>query len=175
MMGRETEVFNRTIRLDALYDEWSRVAACGGTRLLWADGKELNFIRAKIARYIEELNAEGYGEITEGRELPDIVNEAYMHNAEEIYAQAAEMLALYLANEDYRYLAENVPSLSISEQDVLRTRPAKLLGKIREFSDAVERKDLVCCKRYFEKEKYLAEFKRCREEVELNIEELAPF
>lgn len=174
-MGRETEVFNRSIRLDALYDEWNRVATGGGTSLLWTDGKELNFIRAKIARYIEELNAEGYEEITEGRELPDIMDETYMHDAENLLSQAQETLAIYRANEDYRYLAENVPALSMSELDCLGTRLEKLLGKIRKFADAVEQKDLVCCKRYFDKEKYLAGFKRCREEVELNIEELAPF
>lgn len=174
-MGRETEVFNRTIKLDALYMEWEKAYEDGGTRPRWTDGKELNFIRGKIEWYLQELIADGYPEVVEGRELPPVMNETYMCRGEELLAQAKKTLAIYLGNEDYKYLVDYVPFLSRSELDCLEKKPEKILDAVARFTDAVDQKRLVDCRRFLDTDKYLAEFKSAREELEINIEGLIPF
>lgn len=174
-MGRETDKSGRTLRLDALYDEWNHVASHGATRPLWTDGRELNFIREKIGRYLEELRETGFGEIAEGRELPVLMDERYMRDADGILQEAGETLALYLENEDYRYLAETVPLFSGPELSCLSTRPEELLEDIRKFDEAVRRRDPVFCRRFSDRKKYLALFRRCREETEMNLEGIIPF
>ena len=174
-MGRETEIFNRTIKLDALYLEWKKAYEDGGTRPRWTDGKELNFIRSKIEWYQQELIADGYMDIVEGRELPPVMDETYMRHAEELLTQAKKTLAIYLGNEDYKYLVDYVPFLSEPELHCLKKKPEKILDAVARFADAVDQKRLVDCRRFFDTDKYLAEFKSAREELEINIEGLIPF
>lgn len=174
-MGRQTDISDRTIRLDALYDEWEHVASHGATRPLWTDGKELNFIRKKIGLYMEELKEDGFGEITEGRELPALMDDGYMRDADGIMEQAEKTLALYTKNEDYRYLAETIPFFSRAEASCLKTEPGKLLEEIGKFGEAVRCRNPVHCRKFSDTEKYLALFGKCREETEINAEGLVPF
>lgn len=146
------------------FERWEQIYLHGADDMLWPDGCNLNLIRNHICYYKEQLEKAGYFPEAYHRETPPKVETRYMARADEIRKHAAEALAVYLKDENYIYLAENAHRAC--RRDAERTGLENALRHAGNLEEHIKKDSLVEMRRHEHMERYLNEFKTCREKLQ---------
>ena len=147
---------------------WENLYKNGGSDPFWADGGNLNLVRNHIIytkRQIEETFLPGeYPEIYY-KDTPPKVDKNYMARADEIKSNAEESLKIYLQDENYLYLKENINRLTPKEQEDLCI--FSVLWYVEGLKRFILSGDLVSMRRHENPERYKKSLMECAKKIRL--------
>lgn len=146
------------------FESWEQIYLHGADDMLWPDGCNLNLIRNHICYYKGQMEEAGYFPEIYYRETPPKVESRYMAGADGIRKHAAEALAVYLKDENYIYLAENAHRAC--RRDAERSGLENALRHAESLAEYIKNDSLVEMRRHEHMERYLDEFKTCREKLQ---------
>ena len=133
-MERENEL---ELKLKAAFTEWEWVYESGGYSPIWTDGRSLNFLRKRIAALKMQIEEAGYHFEICDQELPPLMDNWYMKNAQEIEESAKRILKECRENEDYRYVRTQAEFLDDGIKAKMRHPPEVMLSQVEELENAV--------------------------------------
>lgn len=174
-MDKELDGEDLALKLTALYMEWQYISENGTASTVWTDGQELNYIRRKIEMVRIEMESAGYFPGIYYHELPVLMKIDYMKDADQIRTDAKEALKAYLEDENYRYILESAEVLGEREREMMRSPPEPLLLNVRKLQTAINADYVLGMKKYLDIEKMLFALKRCRVELQAELEDVVPF
>lgn len=125
-------------KLKVLLYEWEKVYAYGDAESMCTDGIILNRYRQEILQIKGQLDYLGS---KVSYEIPKIMPETYMAQAETIRTQALKAAEEYRASPDYRYLMAKLFYMSKKQRE--QTGALGVYGKVQSLLDAVSEDDLV--------------------------------
>lgn len=165
-MPRKKQLENYEQKLRESFDQWQHLYEYGGQDPFWPGGTNINLVRNHILYYkrqIEETMEQGaYPEIYH-RALPPEVPGDYMAKPDEIREKARASLSLYLANQDYQYLARYVDRLNPKDEKNLCVR--NVLHYATGLETAINEDDLITMRRHRNPDTYLSSFQSCAKKV----------
>lgn len=173
-MGKKKET-DYEAELIQEYNRWEYLKENGGSDPFYDDATNMNLIRNHILyakRQLEEkygADISKYPEIY-FRELPPETAGGYMAGAAEIRDKAAEVLNLYLSDENFQYLLYNRDMLEKKEAE--KTSIDYVLGYAYGLARALKEDDLITLRRHTKGlSRYQETFAQCAEKVKQIIGE----
>lgn len=126
-------LYNRCFGWLGLWAEWKHVLEYGADALRCTDGQILNGIRNRMVYWLSELAISEYtmDDVREEAqmngidlddmmmELPPVMDENYMKDAESIMEKGTRALQLYEMSQDYHYVADQMQMLIDLEDQAL--------------------------------------------------------
>lgn len=146
---------------------WDYLYRHGGSDPMWEDGCNLNITRNHIIYYRRQCDEElqpGEYPAEYYDALPPEVDNKYMARADEIRQNARMSLAVYLANEDYRYILKNLHRLSDEQKKSVCA--AAVIGYAESLKTFIEKDMLVDMRLHENPERYVRSFSECRRKIE---------
>lgn len=173
-MGKK-KVPDMEAELASEYEQWEYLKEHGGNDPFYDDATNLNLVRNHILYWkeqMEEKYGSDYGMYPEiyFRELPPEAERGYMVKAAEIRDKAVEVLDIYLADENFRYLLCNKEMLT--EKEAKEISIENVLGYAYGLANALKKDDLITMRRHiFRPENYLEAFAGCAGKAKRMISE----
>lgn len=129
-------LYSRCFRWLGLWAEWQHVLENGANALKSTDGQILNGIRNRMAYWLSELALSEYtmDDVREEArmngmdlddmmmELPPVMDENYMKDADDILEKGARALRLYESSSDYQYIKDQLQMLVDPEDEAVIKR-----------------------------------------------------
>lgn len=125
-------------KLKMLLYEWEKVYTYGDAESMCTDGIILNRYRKEILQLKSKLNLLGSKLVCE---IPEIMPEEYMAQADTIRTQALKALEEYQGSSDYRYLMAKLFCMSKKQRE--QTGVMEIYGKVHSLLNAVSEDNLV--------------------------------
>ena len=152
--------------LEKDFARWDHLYQHGGQDPCWADGVNLNLVRAHIIRRKQQIEEEcplfaGMGICT--REVPPVVPEEYMARSDEIRENARKAQAVFAADTNHAWLREHRNELTPRQRS--QTSIDNVIGYSAGLGHAVEHDDLVAMRRYEQPDRYLQSFENSVQRV----------
>ena len=119
-------------KLKMLLYEWEKVYTYGDAESMCTDGIILNRYRKEILQLKSKLNLLGSKLVCE---IPEIMPEEYMAQADTIRTQALKALKEYQGSSDYRYLMAKLFCMSKKQRE--QTGVMEIYGKVHSLLNAV--------------------------------------
>ena len=161
--------------LEKSYRDWDSTRETGCSDPFYDDSVNLNLLRNHIIYWKQELYKK-YGEDRSKypgsyfKELPPEVNKGFMVRAAEIRDKAAESLAVYLSDANFKFLLCHKDALDKKEAECVSIE--NVLGYVSSLAYAIKQDDLITMRRHaFRPESYQESFARCAEQVKKIVEE----
>lgn len=152
--------------LQEAFERWEHLYRYGGDDPGWPDGVGLNLARNHIISYkrqiVEQVPPELYPDIFR-RATPPEVDANFMARPEEIRAGAKSALALYLSDQNYRYLTNRIGILPRKEAEQLHLE--SLLRNVKNLEQAIAGDNLVAMRRHQRPYGYLESLAKCAQQV----------
>ena len=152
--------------LEERFERWDRLKTEGGSDPFWADGSNMNMVRAQIKYYkgkIEKKFSDGnYPEIYY-RETPPKTDTKYMAQPDKIRADAQKALETFKADENLNYLKKRY--IGLDEKFAKQIYISAVLGYERALENAIADDDLVAMRRFGNNDIYLQLFESCTDKV----------
>lgn len=157
------------------YAHWEYLREHGGSDPFYDDATNMELTRSHIIyakKQLEEKYGEERGQYPEiyFKELPSETASGYVANAAEIRDRAAEVLDIYLADANFRFLLCNKDFLSKKEAEKISIE--NVLNYTAGLAGALRNDDLVAMRRHaVNPESYLESFADCAEKVKQILSE----
>lgn len=185
----DREKYNYLMRWLALHEEWRSTLENGTNALKRSDGQMLNGIRNRMKHLITQMISDGYTleEVIQEaelngykvdailKELPPVMDETYMKDADEIRKSAKEAWNIYTSSPDYQYLKENIGNLSRGADVNILDRLLKETRFVESLGKAIEKDYLPVMKKYSDVTYYREQLKRSHELLMMRIDHIQPF
>lgn len=182
-------LYSRCFRWLGLWAEWQHVLENGANALKSTDGQILNGIRNRMAYWLSELALSEYtmDDVREearmnGRdlddmmmELPPVMDENYMKDAESIVEKGARALQLYEMSQDYHYVADQMQMLIDPEDQALLKRLKVETAFVWRLKYALRDKNLVLVKQFLDVDARMTQLQRSRALIEMRMMHKSPF
>ena len=157
------------------FDRWDRLNKYGGSDPSWADGVNMNLVRSHIMYYKSQMENK-YG----SREYPDIyyretppeVSPDFIANPEQIRADAAAALKIIEADENLKYIKDNIGVLTDKHRQALCV--GAVLGYVQNLKHYIAEDDLVSMRRYQDPKWVLDSFQHLANRLSQPIPENIP-
>lgn len=145
--------------LEQDFAHWDSLYKNGGQDPFWADGANLNLVRAHIIGRKREIEEEcpllaGMGICT--REVPPVVPDDYMARPDEIRANAKKAQEQFAADPNLAWLRDHRNELNPRQRS--QTCIDNVIGYSAALADAIEHDDLVAMRRFEYPDRYLQSF-----------------
>ena len=146
------------------YERWNHLYTYGGSDPVWEDGYGLNLIRNHIQYHKKNIKeiCETIGYMLPEvyhRKLPELVDNYYMVNKDEIHTQATKTLKLMELYQDYIELLTYQEKLSEKQQTQISLN--YVIGHVMRLRKAIKEYDYLVMRRYKNTEHYLEDFSKC--------------
>ncbi len=157
------------------YEHWEYLREHGGSDPFYDDATNMELTRNHIIyakSQLEEKYGEERGKYPEiyFKELPPETASGYVANAAEIRDRAAEVLDIYLADANFRFLLCNKDFLAKKEAEKISIE--NVLNYAAGLAGALRNDDLVAMRRHtVNPESYLESFASCAEKVKQILSE----
>ena len=165
MASKESEIDLKEC-LEERFERWDRLKTEGGSDPFWADGSNMNMVRAHIKYYkgeIEKNFSDGnYPEIYY-RETPPEMDNEYMAQPDKIRADAQKTLEAFKADENLNYLKKRY--IGLDEKFAKQISVSAVLGYERALENAIADDNLVAMRRFGNGDIYLQSFANCADKV----------
>lgn len=185
----DREKYKYLMRWLALHEEWRSTLENGTNALKRSDGQMLNGIRNRMRHLITEMEAggctleeviqeaelNGYEVDAILKELPPVMDETYMKDADGIRKSAKEAWNIYTSSPDYQYLKENIGNLSRGADVNILDRLLKETRFVESLGKAIEKDYLPVMKKYSDVTYYSEQLKRSHELLMMRIDYIQPF
>ena len=161
-----------TISLQDSFDRWDDLNEYGGQDPFWSDGVNMNLERNHIIYYKNQMEDKfGSGEYPDiyYRETPPEMSFEYMANPEQIRSDAAEALQIIEADDNLKFIRENIDGLTDKQRQALCV--GAVLGYVRNLKSYIAEDDLVSMRRYRNPEWVLDSFQRLANELSQPVSE----
>ncbi len=180
---KEVEELNKLVeQLNERFDRHHKILIKGTQDPFHTDGANAFLVRnhiihfkSKIQYHCEINKMELPGDYF--KELPKEVDRDFMARPNEIFENARKSLAIYEANEDYKFLLKVVPAgVPKDLKEILKN----VLGYVWGLKMFIDNQDYVAMRRHEDASRYLSSFKELREKlgdagVIMNIEKVPKF
>ena len=164
-----------TISLQNSFESWDHLNKYGGSDPSWADGVNMNLVRSHIMYYKSQMeNKYGSGNYPDiyYRETPLVVSPDYMANPEQIRADAAAALQIIEADENLKYIKDNIGGLTDKQRQGLCV--GAVLGYVQNLKHCIAEDDLVSMRRYQDPKWVLDSFQRLATKLSQPLPESVP-
>lgn len=180
-------LYNRCFGWLGLWAEWKHVLEYGADALRCTDGQILNGIRNRMVYWLSELALSEYtmDDVREEAqmngidlddmmmELPPVMDENYMKDAESIMEKGTRALQLYEMSQDYHYVVDQMQML-IDPEDQLKRLKAETAFVWR-LKYALRDKNLVLVKQFLDVDARMTQLQRSRALIEMRMMHKSPF
>lgn len=171
-------LYNRCFGWLGLWAEWKHVLEYGADALRCTDGQILNGIRNRMVYWLSELALSEYtmDDVREEAqmngidlddmmmELPPVMDENYMKDAESIMEKGTRALQLYEMSQDYHYVADQMQMLIDPET-----------AFVWRLKYALRDKNLVLVKQFLDVDARMTQLQRSRALIEMRMMHKSPF
>lgn len=185
----DKEKFDYLMRWLGLYSKWKHMLEAGADAYKRTDGQMLNGVRNEMKWCLSDLKTAGYTleqleeeAVNAGYEIPDfikelppVMDEAYMRDADSIRAEAEKAWSVYTESGEYKYIKENLCNLSRGADAEILGRLVKEIDFVERLELAIERNYLPEMKRYSDTAQYTARLNRAHELLAMRIDYIQPF
>ena len=157
------------------FDRWDRLNKYGGSDPSWADGVNMNLVRSHIMYYKSRMeNKYGSGDYPDiyYRGTPPEVSPDFMANPEQIRADAAAALQIIEADENLKYIKDNIGGLTDKHRQALCV--GAVLGYVQNLKHCIAEDDLVSMRRYQDPKWVLDSFQRLANRLLQPVPECVP-
>lgn len=159
-MSKRNHETDYAAELENSFARWDEVFTKGGSDPFWTDGVNLNLVRNQILYYKEQLAKQenslfGLPDIYY-RETPPEVDCNYMARPDEIRENARKAMEIIDADENLKFIREQVPSLS--EAQLKQFCIVAVINYAENLRRAIAAEDLVIMRRYEHPHSYLESF-----------------
>lgn len=165
MASKESEIDLKEC-LEERFERWDRLKTEGGSDPFWADGSNMNMVRAHIKYYKGEIKKNfsdgNYPEIYY-RETPPEMDNEYMAQPNKIRADARKALETFKADENLNYLQRRY--IGLDEKFAKQIYVSAVLGYERVLENAIADDNLVAMRRFGNNDIYLQSFENCADKV----------
>lgn len=182
-------LYNRCFGWLGLWAEWKHVLEYGADALRCTDGQILNGIRNRMVYWLSELALSEYtmDDVREEAqmngidlddmmmELPPVMDENYMKDAESIMEKGTRALQLYEMSQDYHYVADQMQMLIDPEDQALLKRLKAETAFVWRLKYALRDKNLVLVKQFLDVDARMTQLQRSRALTEMRMMHKSPF
>lgn len=182
-------LYNRCFGWLGLWAEWKHVLEYGADALRCTDGQILNGIRNRMVYWLSELAISEYtmDDVREEAqmngidlddmmmELPPVMDENYMKDAESIMEKGTRALQLYEMSQDYHYVADQMQMLIDPEDQALIKRLKAEIAFVWRLKYALRDKNLVLVKQFLDVDARMTQLQRSRALIEMRMMHKSPF
>ena len=182
-------LYNRCFGWLGLWAEWKHVLEYGADALRCTDGQILNGIRNRMVYWLSELAISEYtmDDVREEAqmngidlddmmmELPPVMDENYMKDAESIMEKGTRALQLYEMSQDYHYVADQMQMLIDLEDQALLKRLKAETAVVWLLKYALRDKNLVLVKQFLDVDARMTQLQRSRALIEMRMMHKSPF
>lgn len=182
-------LYNRCFGWLGLWAEWKHVLEYGADALRCTDGQILNGIRNRMVYWLSELALSEYtmDDVREEAqmngidlddmmmELPPVMDENYMKDAESIMEKGTRALQLYGMSQDYHYVVDQMQMLIDPEDHALLKRLKVETAFVWRLKYALRDKNLVLVKQFLDVDARMTQLQRSRALTEMRMMHKSPF
>ena len=182
-------LYNRCFGWLGLWAEWKHVLEYGADALRCTDGQILNGIRNRMVYWLSELAISEYtmDDVREEAqmngidlddmmmELPPVMDENYMKDAESIMEKGTRALQLYEMSQDYHYVADQMQMLIDPEDQALLKSLKAETAFVWRLKYALRDKNLVLVKQFLDVDARMTQLQRSRALIEMRMMHKSPF
>lgn len=182
-------LYCRCFRWLGLWAEWQHVLENGANALKSTDGQILNGIRNRMAYWLSELALSEYtmdDVCEEARmngmdlddmmmELPPVMDENYMKDADDILEKGARALRLYESSSDYQYIKDQLQMLVDPEDEAVIKRLKAGTAFVWRLKYALRDRNLVLVKQFIDTDVRMSQLQRSRILLEMRVSHKSPF
>ncbi len=164
-----------TISLQNSFESWDHLNKYGGSDPSWADGVNMNLVRSHIMFYKSQMEDKyGSGDYPDiyYRETPPEVSPDFMATPEQIRADAVAALQIIEADENLKYIKDNIGALTDKHRQALCV--GAVLGYVQNLKHCIADDDLVSMRRYQDPKWVLDSFQRLANRLSQPIPESVP-
>lgn len=165
MVRKEPEI-NLKECFEECFERWDRLKMEGGSDPLWADGLNMNIVRAHIKYYkgeIEKKFSDGNYPEMYYRETPPEMDNEYMAQPGKIRVDARKALEAFKADENLNCLKKRY--IGLDQKFAKQISVSAVLGYERALENAIADDNLVAMRRFGNNDIYLQSFENCADKV----------
>lgn len=182
-------LYNRCFGWLGLWVEWKHVLEYGADALRCTDGQILNGIRNRMVYWLSELALSEYtmSDVREEAqmngidlddmmmELPPVMDENYMKDADDILEKGARALRLYESSSDYQYIKDQLQMLVDPEDEAVIKRLKAGTAFVWRLKYALRDRNLVLVKQFIDTDARMSQLQRSRILLEMRVSHKSPF
>lgn len=182
-------LYSRCFRWLGLWAEWQHVLENGANALKSTDGQILNGIRNRMAYWLSELALSEYtmDDVREEArmngmdlddmmmELPPVMDENYMKDADDILEKGARALRLYESSSDYQYIKDQLQMLVDPEDEAVIKRLKAGIAFVWRLKYALRDRNLVLVKQFIDTDARMSQLQRSRILLEMRVSHKSSF
>lgn len=182
-------LYNRCFGWLGLWAEWKHVLEYGADALRCTDGQILNGIRNRMVYWLSELAISEYtmDDVREEArmngmdlddmmmELPPVMDENYMKDADDILEKGARALRLYESSSDYQYIKDQLQMLVDPEDEAVIKRLKAGTAFVWRLKYALRDRNLVLVKQFIDTDARMSQLQRSRILLEMRVSHKSPF
>ena len=182
-------LYNRCFGWLGLWAEWKHVLEYGADALRCTDGQILNGIRNRMIYWLSELALSEYtmDDVREEArmngmdlddmmmELPPVMDENYMKDADDILEKGARALRLYESSSDYQYIKDQLQMLVDPEDEAVIKRLKAGTAFVWRLKYALRDRNLVLVKQFIDIDARMSQLQRSRILLEMRVSHKSPF
>lgn len=182
-------LYNRCFGWLGLWVEWKHVLEYGADALRCTDGQILNGIRNRMVYWLSELALSEYtmSDVREEAqmngidlddmmmELPPVMDENYMKDAESIMEKGTRALQLYESSSDYQYIKDQLQMLVDPEDEAVIKRLKAGTAFVWRLKYALRDRNLVLVKQFIDTDTRMSQLQRNRILLEMRVSHKSSF
>lgn len=182
-------LYNRCFGWLGLWAEWKHVLEYGADALRCTDGQILNGIRNRMVYWLSELAISEYtmDDVREEArmngmdlddmmmELPPVMDENYMKDADDILEKGARALRLYESSSDYQYIKDQLQMLVDPEDEAVIKRLKAGTAFVWRLKYALRDRNLVLVKQFIDTDARMSQLQRSRILLEMRVSHKSSF
>lgn len=165
-MARKAPEIDLEKCLEERFERWDSLKNEGGSDPFWADGSNMNLVRAHIKYYKKEIeknyNAADYPEIYY-RETPPETDNNYIAQPDRIRENAKNTQEMFRNDPNLKYLKSKY--IALDEKFAKQISVSAVMGYENSLDIAIANDDLIAMRRFANADMYIKSFQNCADKI----------